>query len=365
MFRRCLTVLFISSVFVSNGYGETLETIRQQFEIYQRFPGEIEILSADDTKEIDNVLKRTETKRLAVRKELDKALKERKGHTNLPSPLFAEEYAAPFVYYVAVERAFAKRSLEQRQPDEVIQAIRYVYRLAEELSESGSLELRTVAALVRLQMLEMAQLLVLHSHSKQEHHELLYKILEDQINNRTTDAVIWARYREEGKQFFADVSKYALDTMISPNLMKKLTDRNALNKYKQAAVERVDQDQSVFLQLSEIVIESCAVPFFKRQSILRTLDNEHRKQRGAANEPVFALLLLQDVAQSMRLFAQERSGIETAYLALAVSLGKQDRSHLLNFLTGNEYEIRLIADGVMCTYEGNVTPFYVQYRYPD
>ena len=362
MFRHCLTLFFISSLLASSGYGETLEAIRQQFEIYQRLSGEIEILSTDDLQEIDNVLKRTETKRLAVRTELDKAPNERKKNKNLPSPLFAEEYAAPFIHYVATERTVAKRSLEQGKPDDVISAIRYVYRLAEELSDSGSLELRTVAALIRLQMLETAQLLVFHPTAKQEHHELLYKILADQINNRTTDAVIWTRYREEGKQFFADVTKRPLDTLVSPDLLKKLSDRNALSNYQQAAMASVEHDQSVFLQLSEVIIESCEVPFFKRQPLLRTLDNELRKQRGTAKEPVFALLLLQDIPQSMRLFAQERSGIETAHLALAASLGKQNRSKFLNFLTGNEYEIRLIADGVMCTYDGNVKPFYVPYR---
>ena len=362
MFRHCLTLFFISSVLASNGYGETLEAIRQQFEIYQRLSGEIEILSTDDAKELDNVLKRTETKRLAVRKELDRAQNERKKSRNLPSPLFAEEYAAPFIHYVAAERAFAKRSLEQGKPDDVIPAIQYVYRLAEKLSESGSLELRTVAALIRLQMLETAQLLVFHQNSTQEHHKLLYKILEDQINSRTTDAVIWTHYREEGKQFFADVTKHALDTLISPELLKKLMDKNALSQYQQAAIESVEYDKSVFLHLSEVIIKSCDVPFFKRQPLLRTLDNELRKQRGAAKEPVFALLLLQDVTQSMRLFAQERSGIETAYLALAASQGNQERSKTLNFLTGNEYEIRLIADGVMCTYAGNVKPFYAPYR---
>ena len=362
MFQRCLTVFLILSFLASKGFGETLDAIRQQFEIYQRFPGEIEILFTDDAKEIDNVLHRTETKRLAVRKELDKAPKARKATRNLPSPLFAAEYATPFIHYVATERAFAKRSLEHGKLDDVILAIRYVYRLADELSESGSLELRTVAALIRLQVLEAAQLLVFHPLSKQEHHELLYKILEEHIQNRTTDEVIWTRYREEGKQFFVDVSKSAIDTMVSPNLLKKLMDRNALSKYVQAAAESVAHDRAVFLQISEVIIESCASPFFKRLPTLRTLDEELRKRCGTASEPVFALLLLQDVTPSMRLFAQERSGIETAYLALAVSLGKQDHSPFLNFLTGNEYDIRLITDGVMCTYDGNVKPFYVPYR---
>jgi hypothetical protein len=355
-------VLGVSSILTVSGYGETLEAIRQQFEIYHRFSGEIEILSSDDTQEIDDVLKRTETKRLAVRKELDKALTERKPDRNLPSSLFAEDYAAPFFHYVTVERAFAQRSLQQGKPDEVIPSVRYVYRLADELSASGSLELRTVAALIRLQMLENAQLLLLYPLCRHEHHELLYKILDDQINNRTTDTVIWTRYRDEGKQFFADVAHHGLGKMVSPNLLKEFADSQAFREYEKVPVERAAHDQSVFSKALEVIIESCSVPFFQRQPVLRQLNEEIRELHGTTNEPVFAIRLLRDVSSAMRLFAQERSGIETAYIALSLSLGNQKHYKMLNFLTGSEYDIRLLTDGAMCTYDGNIKPFYVPYR---
>jgi len=359
---RCFTVLGVSSLLTFSGYGETLEAIRQQFEIYHRFSGEIELLSSGDTKEIDNVLKRTETKRIAVRNELEKARTERKPDKNLPSPLFAEDYAAPFFHYAAVERAFAQRSLQQGKPDEVIPSIRYVYCLADELSASGSLELRTVAALIRLQMLEIAQELVLHPLCRHEHHEELYKILDDQINSRTTDTAIWTRYRDEGKQFFADVINYGLDKMVSPNLLKEFADSRAYREYGKEPVKRMTHDQSVFDKALEVMIESCAVPFFQRQPVLRQLSKEIQELQDTADEPVFAILLLRDVSSAMRLFAQERSGIETAYIALSASLGNQQRYKMLNFLTGSEYDIRLITDGAMCTYEGNIKPFYVPYR---
>jgi len=361
--RRFVFIIFLLSVV--NAYGESLETIRQQFEIYHRLPGEIEILATDDHKEIDNVLKRTETKRLTVRKTLDK-LNElpaaQKPTKDLPSPLFADNYIVPFVHYVTVERAFANRSLQQGKLDEAMQAIRYVYRLAAELAESGSLALRIAAARFRLQMLETAQLLLLHPLCQHEHHELLHKLLNDQINNRETDETIWKRYRDEGKQFFENVSRQGFDKMIAPNLLKELMERRAFDKYEKAVVERFNHDQSIFIRVSEAVIESCSIPFFQRQPALRQLDAELREQRGTANEPVFTLLLLRDVSTSMRVLAQERSGIESAYLALSVSLDIRSRQKPLNFLTGNEYEIRLITDGVMCTYEGNIKPFYVPYR---
>ena len=362
MFRRYLIVSFLFLFFSTRGYGETLEIIRKQFEVYQRSPGEIEVLFTDDAKEIDNVLKRTETKRLAVRNELDKATKERKPNRHLPSPLFSEEYAAPFNHYVTVEHAFAKRSLEQDKPEDAIPSVRYVYLLAEELSESGSLELRTGAALIRLKMLETVQSILLHPLCKHEYHELLYKTLDDQINNRTTDRAIWERYREEGKQFFSDVVKCGFIKMIAPDVLKELEDRLAFREYETKPAEWMAQDQANFHKALEKIIESCAVPFYKRQSVLRQLNNELREHRGTAAEPVFTLLLLRDVSSSMRIFAQERSGIEMAYLALSASLEKQNRQKPVNYLTGKEYELRLIPDGVMCTYEGNVKSFYVPYR---
>jgi hypothetical protein len=362
MFWRCCIVFVLFSRFAVGDDGGTLESIRQQFGIYQRFSGEIEILSTDNTVEIDNALKRTETKRLAVRKELDKALTEQKPIANLPSPLFAEEYAAPFLHYVVVERAFAARSLEQGKPDDAISSIRCVYQLADVLSESRSLELRIAAAQFRLRMLETAQSILLHPLCKHEHHELLFGIFEEQINKRTTDSEIWTRYRVEGKQFYADLLKHGLDKMIAPKLLKELEERHAFREYVKNPSACVEQDQANYLKACDAVIESCSVPYFKRQPILRQLDEEMKEQQGTATEPVFTILLLRDVSSSMRSLAQERSGIETAYLALSASLGKRNQQKVLNFLTGNQYETHLITDGVMCTYKGNVKPFYVPYR---
>jgi hypothetical protein len=58
MFLRCFVfvVVLIAAV---NVYGDVFETVRRQFEIYHRLPGEIEILATDDLKAIDNVLRRT------------------------------------------------------------------------------------------------------------------------------------------------------------------------------------------------------------------------------------------------------------------------------------------------------------------
>ena len=361
MFSRCL-VFVVCSVFVAHAYGDVFETVRQQFEIYHRLPGEIEILSTDDLREIDNVLHRTETKRLTVRKALDKSREVQSPKRELPSPLFAENYVAPFIQYVTVERALARRALQQGKPDEALQSIRYIYHLAEELAASGSLELRIAAAQFRLQMLEIAQSIVLHPHCQHTHHESLHKIFEEQIDNRETDEAIWTRYRTEGTHFFENITRRDFDQMLSPALLKKLMDRHAFSGYEKTLTSRFNHDRSVFLRVSEVVIESCARPFFQRQETLRQLNIELREQQGTAGEPVFALLLLQNIASSMQLFAQERSGIETAHLALSASLGIQNRQKPLNFLTGNRYETHLIADGIMCTYEGNDKPFCVPYR---
>ncbi|MCL2005527.1 MAG: hypothetical protein FWG73_05115 [Planctomycetaceae bacterium] len=336
-----------------------LDRIRQEFEIYQRFAGEIEILATEDTREIGDVLKRTEAKRLAVRKQLDK---DEHLPAKLPSLFLADEYIAPFLDYVAIERAVADQALQQNQLDEAVQSVRYVYRLAELFSESGSLPLRSTAARIRLQMLETAQSIVRHPHCRREHHQALYEILEDQINTRTTDTAIWERYREEGLLFFARLNRQNPAELLPPELLRELTSRRILAEYNKPGSQRAEYDQSVFRRVSEAIANSCSVPYFQRQPVLQRLDEELRQRRGTENEPIFSMLLLQEVSEQMQLFAQERSGIETAYVALSAALGKPLQNRMLNFLTGNQYEIRLIPDGVMCTYQGNIKPFYVPYR---
>ena len=336
-----------------------LDTIRKEFEIYQRFAGEIEILATDDAREIDNVLERTKTKRLAVRKQLDE---EEHLPAKLPAVLLADEYIAPFLDYVAVERAFADRALRQGQIEEAVQTIRYLYRLAGLFSESGSLALRSAAARIRLQMLETAQSIVQHPRCRREHLQALYEILEEQINTRTTDTAIWERYREEGLLFFAKLSRQDPTELFPSEFFREATNRRILEDYKKPDSPRAAYDQSVFRRVLEAIADSCSMPYFQRHPVLQRLNEELRQRRGTANEPTVSMLLLQDVPEQMQLFAQERSGIETAYLALSAALGKPTQNRMLNFLTGNQYEIRLIPDGVMCTYQGNIKPFYVPYR---
>jgi hypothetical protein len=160
MYLRCI-ILFL--LLAGSAYGDAFETIRQQFEIYQRYVGELEILRTNDLKEIDNVLKRTSAKRLLVRKALDKALSE-DAPKNLPSPLFVDDYTAPFFHYVVVERAVIRRALQQGKMDDVMVSIVYVYRLTDLLADSGMLELRITAARIRLQMLESVQSILFNTH---------------------------------------------------------------------------------------------------------------------------------------------------------------------------------------------------------
>ena len=363
--------LIMFLMFAVNASGNSLETIREQFGIYQRLPGEIEILATNNTQEIDNVLKRTEAKRQAVRKELNRALTNIEPNNtapdnNLPSPFFAEDYIAPFIHYVAVEQALALRSLEQARPNDAVESVRYVYRLADVLSHSGSLELCAAAARFRMQMLETAQAILLHPTCLHEHHKQLHAIFYTQIENRIPDDLIWIRYRDEGKRFFSQLGTKPLDKIVSPNVLEELIERDAFREYvgnnAKTRRDRAVHDQSVFLGVLGAVIEACSVPYFQRQPVLRQLEQELRTHRSTPTEPVFALLLLRDVTRYMQLFAQERSGIELAYLALSAALGDQDRNRKRNFFTGNEYELRLITNGVMSTYQGNIKPFYVPYR---
>ena len=362
MTERCIIIFFAFSILSVNVNAETLEAIRQQFEIYQRLPGEIEMLSTDNTREINNVLRRTEAKRLTVRKELDKALTEERPIRTMPGILIAENFAAPFIYYVMVERAFAKQALQQGKPDDTTQSIQYVYRLADELVNSGSLELRTTAARIRLQTLETVRLLLQNPLCRHEHHEQLHAIFYRYVHRRVTDETIWTRYREEGNRFFMETRRNGLDTTVSPRLLNELLERPALDEYTKAPAERFARDQSAFLRVMDILIEACEEPFFQRQPMLRQLDTELRDQQGTATEPVFATLLLQDVSETMRLLEQERTGMEMAYLALSVSLHGHNQQRTTNFLTGKEYQIILIPNGVMSTYEGNIKPFHVPFR---
>lgn len=359
--KQCCIIFII--LFAGFANADTLETIRQQFEIYQRHSGEIEILSGSNIQEIDNVLDRTRTKRQTVRQELDKMPEEKQSYKGIPSLLIAEHYSVPFSFYVAIERAFAHRSLQQEKPAEAMQSIQYVFRLADALSETESLGLRRAAALMRLQMLETVQTFVLNPHCKQEHHALLYTLFETQLHRRKEpDKITWTHYRKEGERFFDDAKRLGLETMVLPILLKDLLNRHALDGYESKAAERLAHDQSVFLEVMSVIIDSCEMPFYRRQPVIQRLNKELLERQGTQDAPVFAILLLQDVGESMRLFAQEQSRMEMVYLTLAAYQKRQNPHKTMNFLTGTEYQFPLFTGGIMCTYDGNIKPFYLPYR---
>jgi hypothetical protein len=355
--RNCTVILFSFSC--AAGWGsEPLETIRQQFEIYTRHSGELEILQSGDTKQIDGVLKRTEAKRFTAQKELDKESQK----IELPHTLFAADYAAPFLHYSAVELAAAKRSLQLGKPDEAVKSIQYIYRLADKLSLSGLFDLRLAAAKIRLQTLELIQTFLLSPICRSEDHQTLYGLFERQINHTPADKVTWTQYQTEGKKFYEKIIQEGFEKTIPQSMLKELLDRNAFDAYQQGTAEQFLRDQTIFLRVMGTVIESCELPFYQRQPVLSQLKLEIQERQGTSAEPVIAGILLQNIAEDMRFLAQERTSREMIYLGLSVSRNGRQRQATRNFLTGKEYELKLIPDGVMCTYEGNIKPFYVPYR---
>jgi hypothetical protein len=193
-------------------------------------------------------------------------------------------------------------------------------------------------------------------------HETLYRLFEDQLARRLNDKVIWTQYRQEGEKLYERIFRGGWEQILPYELQQTLTKRNAFASYKKQITVRLKQDRECFRQLMRAVIESCECPYYQRQKVMAVLETELRNRQGTLGAYVFAGLLLQEIPDSMRLFAQERTANEMIYLSLSVSVKGQSQPKAKNFLTGSEYKVQPIPDGIMATYDENIKPFYLPYR---
>ncbi|GHT45507.1 hypothetical protein FACS189454_05120 [Planctomycetales bacterium] len=302
------------------------QVLQKHFAIYTNNPAELAVLDGDDVHAIDTVLKRTQEKR----DEIQRLLKSGNASFHGTDRIINDQ--APILHYVKIELAVAKRSLQTKHIDQSVESLRNMIRLTHFLCAANQYDLRLTAARIRLQTIIALQDIFLNPGCTKQIHQDFFELLEFQLAHWTKDKTIWLEYLDEGKKIFGEAE---------------------LKKDEQLVIEK-----KVFEKAMRAVIESCQFPFYKRQPVLRQLEIELKKH----SEPTLADGLLKEVAGTMELLATERTQCEMVFLALSIAIHGRNQQHCITPLTGEEYNIKLLTDGVMITYPGNPKAVYLPYR---
>jgi hypothetical protein len=300
------------------GLGDILQ---KNFAVYNANKGELELLDGGNAADIDGVLQRTKEKRDAVRQGLDENL--RFASPASPAVTLTAEH------YCKTERAAAKRALQRGSVDQAAEALQYILQLSQQLCSAGQYDCRLAAAKIRLQTLPALQDVLLHPKTAQKHYTELHEILRQQLDRWTKDKDIFAEYKTEG-----------------------------LRVYQVTDAEK--QDKNVFERAINVIIDSCELPYYQRQPVLRELKAQMGSEYSVSKD------LLKVIPDAMELLALERTQCEMTYLGLSIALGQERIANKtlppLVPLTGEGYETKLITGGIMITYPGNAKACYVPYR---
>jgi hypothetical protein len=335
-------VIFVSvlGVIPTMFAGDVGAVLQKHFAVYRDNVGELEILEGDNEKDIDGVLKRTAEKCDAVRNTLDG------NHC-----VFIEQdifVLCAAEYYCTVERAKAKRALQNAQIDSAIRALCYTLHLAECLCKADAAlqapprtatiyDARLAAAKLRIQTVPVIKDALLHPAMTEKHYTVLHELLRRQLDRWTKDQNVWTEYKAECLRV------YRLPAMQA---------------------ESAAQDKPVFERAVDVIIASSALPYYKRSPVLQKLKEQIAKNER--QETDMSRRLLEVIPDAMELLALERTQIEMIYLGISIALGHERGTYTgkppLVPLTGEEYEIKLITDGIMVTYPGNAKACYVPFR---
>ncbi|MDR3182038.1 MAG: hypothetical protein LBT89_03810 [Planctomycetaceae bacterium] len=316
-------IVFIGQYLSGSGSAEELgQLLQTHFAIYNRNQGELELLDGSNTADIDGVLLRTAEKRNAIRQAVQDNVRFENPSAQTV-PLLAEHYGK-------TEQAAAKRSLQRERIDQSVEALQSLFQFSQQLCDAGQYDCRLTAAKLRLQGIPLVQDVLLHPKTRHTHYVGVYEMLRVQLDRWTKDKDIWTEYKTECLRVYA------------------LTDTP-------------QQDKPFFEKAVNVMIESCSLPYYKRQPVLRQL-----KEQVRSGTPAISKDLLKVIPDAMEQLALERTQCEMLYLGLGIALRKEQRvvhtQPPLVPLTGETYSIKLITGGIMITYPGNVKACYVPYR---
>ncbi|MCL2743596.1 MAG: hypothetical protein FWE67_07080 [Planctomycetaceae bacterium] len=314
--------------------------LSQQFEVYQKNPGELESLrkfspfengkvSAQSLSEVSDVLSRIDPKRQKIRNMLNNpevcftfefadVPKEAGNQAGAEIP---DTKASDFLAdYVMLEEFSLAASLQKGDVLSATESLAYTFRLAQLAAEVKNPTIRVRAGEVRLKAIQTLQAVVLDPNLKEENLVYLFSVVQEQLNAWTPDSAAWIGDRASGMRVYNLIFQYGLDEALEPEEIEEMRVRGIYEETRRKLHRMLPRDNVFYLQSMQKIIDVSGEPFYRRMPMLNQVDTAVRATQGTPDETVIAEFLLRGIRDIMQFCAEDRTKCETAALAMAHSL---------------------------------------------
>jgi hypothetical protein len=262
----------------------------------------------------------------------------------------------------------AAESLSQDKPQQAIESLGIMLRLASCLAAEKSAVVRLEAAFLRTEAFVVLQAIVQRDCTRRKHLDQLYQMVQKQLKAWTSDADAWIGDRAMGLHAYEMVRAGDLASLLTEEEMERFEKEDILDELMDAAARNVNQDELYYMETMRKIIDSCAQPYFDRVALFDSINHDLQQKWNSPDFPIVAArLLLPNIQQGHVIQAQDRANWEAWAVALAMATGRKPLPYRTNPLTGKEYhparfdqtiEVSNFGSGKNDNYQSIIVPIF-------
>lgn len=175
----------------------------------------------------------------------------------------------------------------------------------------------------------------------------LFSMLRSQLSDWPSDRASLVGDRALTLHAYEAIRLGMISRVITLSEREALKAEGWLEKIQTLDAASLDQDELLYLQAMDKVIQTSTEPYFKRAAELSPLFGELEEDGELTQQaPVASRLFLVGVAESLELMARDRALTEAWALAIASAANFDLPPYRVNPLNGRPYEADRTADGV-------------------
>jgi hypothetical protein len=235
----------------------------------------------------------------------------------------------------------------------------YIFRLAQLSDAVGLPSVRSDAAMTRLRAIEVMQRIVLDPKFEKIHLIQLHDMLMEQLEQWTSEQRVWFGDRASGIRLYHRIMMTGPEEALEENEVNKLKDRNVYGTFVKNYIQNHANDEIFYLRSMQKIIAASEKQFHLRVEVLNDIQNFLLAKEDTAEEYFVSGFLLADIDRLMQIYAQDQSRLETAVLAMTVSLGIPNKLTFADPFTGKPYEVKQTGGMVIVSAQNKHRPFRV------
>ncbi|WP_145251887.1 hypothetical protein [Aeoliella mucimassa] len=250
-----------------------------------------------------------------------------------------------FVYSAAAASRLLLLDALYRMDDLAASTARFemAWKWTDWLSESGHLEARVQAALVRREALYVAEAIANSPEAKIEHLRQLESVLQDSLNNWPPLEETLNRERALAIATYESIRLGLADMLFTYDERKELRSSGVYTDLRHPSDEQVDADEAAYLTYMREIIAVANQPYYQRAKQLVECDRLLRSGEQIERYPWFAnhlFVLNNSMTMAQAELARDRARVEGWLHLLSEVTESEPPANKLNPLNGEAYAMQ-------------------------